>query len=469
MIDLSLYMYDYDITIIGGGPGGYVAAIEASRKGLKTALIEKDSLGGTCLNNGCIPSKSLLKSAEIADLLNNKAKKRGFTFDNLSCDYELIVNNSKKNTKRLKSGLTSLLSTKNIDIFYGLASFNTPNEVSIKEAGKEIKISSEKIIISTGSKPFFPKNLIPNGKRIVDSDFVLDSKSLPKSICIIGGGYIGIEFAYLYSSFGVKVSIVESSDSILGFVDKEIVDELRKNYLKRGIKIYESTKAKIIKETSTEIRVSLIDSEDELEIDFDLILVSTGRVPNTESLNLKDSGVVVDDFGFIKVDKNFKTNIENIYAIGDVIGGSMLAHKASEEGSQVVDCIVNANFISSEHIIPACIYCQPEISYVGISEEMAKEMKISYKVSKYPFKANGKSLADDNVSGFCKLISDKNDDILGAHIIGKGCSEMISEITLVMQNKLSLESVVNTVHPHPTLSEIFLEATLSIKGKGRNS
>ena len=469
MLDLTLYMYDYDVAIIGGGPGGYVAAIESSRHGLKTALIEKESLGGTCLNNGCIPSKSLLKSAEIADLLSNKAKKRGFIFENLSYDYELIVNNSKKNTKRLKSGLTSLLSKKNIDIFHGLASFKSSNELNINEDGKQINITCDKIIISTGSKPFFPKNLKPNGKRIIDSDFVLNSKSLPESICIIGGGYIGIEFAYLYSSFGVEVTIIESSESILGFVDNEIVDELRKNFTKRGITIYESTKVEIIKETSREIRVSLLNSDNELEIDFDLALISTGRMPNTENLSLENSGVKIDNFGFIKVDKSFKTNIENIYAIGDVIGGSMLAHKASEEGSKVVGCILDGDFVNSEYIIPACIYCQPEISYVGISEETAKEMKIFYKVSKYPFKANGKSLADDNVSGFCKLISDKDDNILGAHIIGKGCSEMISEITLVMQNKLPLESVINTVHPHPTLSEIFLETSLNIVDKGRNS
>ncbi len=281
MLDLTLYMYDYDVAIIGGGPGGYVAAIEASRHGLKTALIEKESLGGTCLNNGCIPSKSLLKSAEIADLLSNKAKKRGFIFENLSYDYELIVNNSKKNTKRLKSGLTSLLSKKNIDIFHGLASFKSSNELNINEDGKQINITCDKIIISTGSKPFFPKNLKPNGKRIIDSDFVLNSKSLPESICIIGGGYIGIEFAYLYSSFGVEVTIIESSESILGFVDNEIVDELRKNFTKRGITIYESTKVEIIKETSREIRVSLLNSDNELEIDFDLVLISTGRMPNT--------------------------------------------------------------------------------------------------------------------------------------------------------------------------------------------
>ena len=462
-------MYDFDIAIIGGGPGGYVAAIEASRKGLKTALIEKKYLGGTCLNNGCIPSKSLLKSAEIADLLRNKAKKRGFTFEKLTYDYSQILENSKKNTKRLKSGLTNLLSNKDITIFDGEASFINKNEISIKNQNKIIKISSNNIIISTGSKPFFPDNLKPNNKRIVDSDYVLNSKELPSSICILGGGYIGIEFAYLYNSFGVDVTIVESTDSILGFVDNEIVNELRKNYLKNGIKILESTKINKIDEKDDSINISFSNVNDQIDLNFDLLLLSTGRIPNTDNLELKNTKVKTDNFGFIKVDNKYLTNIDNIYAIGDVIGGSMLAHKASEEGSKVIEGIINPDIIKEEFIVPACIYCQPEIAYVGLTEENLIDMKIDYKISKYPFKANGKSLADDNVNGFCKLLSDHNEKILGAHIIGKGCSEMISEITLVMQNKLQLESVVNTVHPHPTLSEIFLEASLNLKDKGRNS
>ena len=461
-------MYDYDIAIIGAGPGGYVAAIEASRHGLKTALIEKKSLGGTCLNNGCIPSKTLLKSAEIADLLKNKAKKRGFLFENLSFDYELVVENSKKNTKRLKSGLTNLLNKKNIDIFDGEASFINKNEIKILQNNGETEISSNNIIISTGSKPFFPKNFRPNGDNIVDSDYVLTSNQLPKKVCILGGGYIGIEFAYLYNSFGVEVSIIESADSILSFLDTDIIDELKKNYTKKGINIYETTSIIEIHQNENEMEISLTNPEGEFKIQTQLLLLSTGRIPNTENLNLKKSGVETDSFGFIKVDGNFRTNIENIFAIGDVIGGSMLAHKASEEGSQVIDGILNQN-ISRDYIVPACIYCQPEIAYVGITEQEAKEKKINYKVSQYPFKANGKSLADDNVNGFCKIITDESDIILGVHIIGKGCTEMISEITLVMQNKLSIDSVINTIHPHPTLSEIFLEASLNVKNKGRHS
>ena len=462
-------MLTYDIAIIGGGPGGYVAAIEASRHGLKTALIEKKSLGGTCLNNGCIPSKSLLKSAEIADLLRNKASKRGFSFENLAFDYDLIIKNSKKNTKRLKSGLTSLLSKKDISIYDGEASFIDRNNLKIQTKNEEIQISSKNIVVSTGSRPFFPENLTPNGEKIIDSDFVLDSNNLPDSICILGGGYIGIEFAYLYNSFGVDVTIVESSNSILSFVDKEIIEELKKSYLKKGIKIYESTQVTMTEEVGNNIVIHLSNSEEALIIESNLLLLSTGRVPNTTNLNLDASGVNTDSFGFILVDKNYSTNIKNIFAVGDVIGGSMLAHKASEEGFRVIDKILNSDSIDTEYIVPACIYCQPEISYVGITEEYAKEKKIAYRVAKFPFKANGKSLADDNLSGFCKILIDKEDLILGAHIIGKGCSEMISEITLVMQNKLKIDSIIRTIHPHPTLSEMLLETSLNLKDKGRNS
>ena len=466
---LTLNMSNYDLVIIGSGPGGYVAAIESSRLGLKTALIEKDFLGGTCLNKGCIPSKSLLKSAEFADSLQNKAKNKGFSFDNLSIDYPKIIDNSKKNTKRLKSGLTSLLSKKNIDILDGEASFVSKNTLKISSSSGNQNIQSNKILIATGSRPFYPKILKPNGRTILDSEDVLNSTSLPNDICIIGGGYIGIEFAYLYSSFGVKVTIIETADTILSSIDKEVVDLLKKSYKKRGIRILESTNVASVTESTESISLKLSNSESTMVEDFNCVLLATGRIPNTSGLNLESAGVVTDKFGFIKVNDDYSTNIDSIYAIGDVIGGLMLAHKASEEGSIVANNIFQSKNTQCEELqIPACIYSQPEIAYIGLTEDVAKNKKVSYKVVSYPFKANGKSLADDNSTGFCKILINQSEMIIGAHIIGKGSTEMISEIALLMQNNLSIDSIAKTIHPHPTLSEIILEASLSLKGRPRN-
>ena len=477
-LDLDLIkMYDihmevFDVVIIGGGPGGYVAAIEATRLGLKTALIEKDSLGGTCLNRGCIPSKSLLKSAEIADELLNKSKKRGFNFDNLSFDYQKILQNSKTTVRRLKSGLNTLLSNKGINIIEGEASFQDSSTLKIKSKdSKNEIIKAKNIIVSTGSTPFFPKELEPDGKLIIDSDYVLESEELPKKICIVGGGYIGIEFAYFYSSFDVEVLLIESEESILPAIDSEISIELKKSYEKRGIKIFESSFVKEIFKNDSTASIVLSNPESTTTIDkVDKILISTGRIPNTQNLNLESAGVKIDQFGFIKVDENFRTNINNIYAIGDVIGGLMLAHKASEEAFLLINKVIDKGEDLSQKslIVPACIYCQPEISYVGITEDLAKIKKIPYTLAKYPFRANGKSLASDETLGFCKILIDKEDKIIGAHIIGKGATEMIAEITLVMTNNLTFKALSDTIHPHPTLSEILFETSHILNKTPRN-
>ena len=304
-------MDDYEIVIIGGGPGGYVAAIESAKLGFKTALIEKGALGGTCLNRGCIPSKSLLKSAELADELLNKAKQKGFVFENLTFDFNKVVENSKKNVRRLKSGLTSLLSKKEITILDGQASFVDKNTLEIESQKNTQTIKGGDIIISTGSTPYFPSGLEPDGKLIVDSDYVLNATELPNKICIVGGGYIGIEFAYLYSSFGVEVAIIESEESILSSIDSEISLELKKAFKKRGIKIYESSSIKELKKGSDNVDIELSNIDSDIIKSVDKVLISTGRIPNTKSLNLDLAGILTDKFGFIKVDKNFKTNIKN--------------------------------------------------------------------------------------------------------------------------------------------------------------
>ena len=458
---------DYEICIIGGGPSGYVAAIEAKRRGLTVAIIDQNELGGTCLNNGCIPSKSLLKAAEFYQDLSNNVEKKGFSFQNLSFDYELIVSNSKKNIKRLKSGLENLIKKKEIAVVYGNAKFIDSNSIQVINNNKDIIINSKNFIIATGSKPYYPDGFNKDGKRIIDSDDILNESNLPNSICIIGGGYIGLEFAYLYNTFGVDVTILESQNSIISNTDTEIVSLLKKDFLKQGIKIYEDILIKNVIKNSNYVMLEVEGgSLNKNNLKFDKILISTGRIPNTSELSLDLINVEMDTNGYIKT-KNFQTSVKNIYAIGDTIMGPMLAHKASDDGFKVLKSIFNENSTETSPI-PSCIYCQPEIASIGYTEDYLKKENIKYKKSSFPFKANGKALAQNQVQGLCKILVNQEGKILGAHIIGKGATEMISEISLAMTNNLTIDKIAKTIHPHPTLSEIIHECSLELSNIGRH-
>jgi len=456
---------DYEICIIGGGPSGYVAAIEAKRRGLSVVIIDQNELGGTCLNNGCIPSKSLLKAAEFYQDLSNNPEKKGFSFQNLSFDYELILNNSKKNIKRLKSGLENLIKKKEITVIYGSAKFINSNSIQIINEDKKTIINSKNFIIATGSKPYYPKGFDKDGNTIIDSDDLLKESSLPNSICIIGGGYIGLEFAYLYNTFGVDVTVLENQKSIISNMDTEIVSLLKKDFIKYGIKIYEDTFIKNILKNSNSVTIE-IEGENKKNLEFDKILISTGRVPNTSNLNLDFLKLEMNTKGYIKT-KDFQTSIKNIYAIGDTILGPMLAHKASDDGFEVIKSILNED-LSQHSPIPSCIYCQPEIASIGYTEDHLKQENIKYKKSSFPFKANGKALAQNQVQGLCKILINYEGKILGAHIIGKGATEMISEISLAMANNLTIDKIAKTIHPHPTLSEIIHECSLELSDIGRH-
>ena len=368
---------EYDVVIVGGGPSGYVAAIEAKRRGLTVAIIDQNELGGTCLNNGCIPSKSLLKAAEFYQDLSNNIEKKGFSFQNLSFDYELIVSNSKKNIKRLKSGLENLIKKKEITVVYGSAKFIDSNSIQVINNEKDIVINSKNFIIATGSKPYYPNGFNKDGKRIIDSDDILNESSLPNSICIIGGGYIGLEFAYLYNTFGVDVTILESQNSIISNTDTEIVSLLKKDFSKQGIKIYEDILIKNVIKNSNYVMLEVEGgSLKKNNLKFDKILISTGRIPNTSELSLDLINVEMDTNGYIKT-KNFQTSVKNIYAIGDTIMGPMLAHKASDDGFEVLKSIFNENSTQTS-LIPSCIYCQPEIASIGYTEDYLKKENIEY-------------------------------------------------------------------------------------------
>ena len=456
-------MNEFDICIIGGGPGGYTAALEAEKKGLKILLVENEKLGGTCLNLGCIPTKSLLKSAEsYNEVLKNQ--NRIFDFTNFDINYPEIINSSKKNIKRLLSGLEHLIKNKKITYLEGFASFIDINTVQVKKKDEVVNFKSKNFIISTGAIPSYPKNLAPDNNKIFDSDGILNLKYLPKKILIVGGGYIGIEFAYFFNSLGSEVSIIESQSSILGSLDSDIVKELKNNFLKRGIKIYENSKFQIDKLNKDNIEV-LINKEKDL---YEIILLATGRKPRTDKLNLDSINLAISETGHINIDGEYKSNLNNIYAIGDVIKGPMLAHRASFDASKVIE-IISENKLDHKSIVPSCIYCQPEIASIGLTEDYLIENNIDFKKGLSPFKINGKSLAQGENRGFCKILVDKEMKILGAHIIGKGATEMITELNIIMTNNLSIKAITNTMHPHPTLSEIIYECCLEIISKVKNT
>ena len=436
---LNYQMNNFDVCIIGGGPGGYTAAIEAERKGLRVLLVEKKSLGGTCLNLGCIPTKSLLKSAELySDILKNQNKL--FNISNLSINFDEIIKNSQKNIKRLLSGLEYLINNKKEEVY-----------------------SSDIFIISTGSIPKNPKNIIPDNNIIYDSDGILQLSNLPKNILIVGGGYIGIEFAFFFNSLGSEVTIVEDQKSILSVMDTEIINELKKNFKGKGIKIEENSKVSINKINKDHIDVNINNSK----FFYEKILVATGRQPLTEGLDIELLDIKLNNKNFIITDSNYKTNIENIFAIGDVTEGPMLAHRASFDGFRIIDNIYSDK-INTKISVPSCVYCQPEIATIGSTEDSLLENQINFKKAITPFKSNGKSIAQGENRGFCKIMVDKEFKILGAHIIGKGATEMISELNILMSNDLSIESIINTVYPHPTLSEIIYECCLQLIGRERH-
>ena len=459
---LNYQMNNFDVCIIGGGPGGYTAAIEAERRGLKVLLIEKKTLGGTCLNLGCIPTKSLLKSAELySDILKNQNKL--FNISNLSINFEEIIKNSQKNIKRLLSGLEYLINNKKITYINGNAKFKGQRTVGVLRDNTEEIYNSDIFIISTGSIPKNPKEIIPDNKIIYDSDGILQLSNLPKNILIVGGGYIGVEFAFFFSSLGSKVTIVEDQKSLLSAMDTEIINELKKNFKAKGIKIEENSKVNINKINKTNAEVSINNDQ----FIYEKILVATGRQPLTKGMNIELLDIKINNKGFIVTDIKYKTNIENIFAIGDVIEGPMLAHRASFDGFRIMDYIYDDrknNRIS----VPSCIYCQPEIASIGSTEDSLLKNQINFKKAITPFKSNGKSIAQGENRGFCKIMVDQNLKILGAHIIGRGATEMISGLNILMSNNLSIESVINTVYPHPTLSEIIYECCLQLIGRERH-
>ncbi len=461
-------MSDYDLIIIGSGPGGYVSAIRAAQLGMKVACIEKENtLGGTCLNIGCIPSKALLHSSEkFFDICNN-GNEHGFTISEPKLDLSKLMQRKEKIVKQLTTGISFLLKKNKISHLSGFASFVDKNNIKIKSS-KELVLSAKNFIIASGSTSISIPNININEKNIVSSTGALSLKSVPKSMIVIGGGYIGLEMASVWSRLGTKVTVVEALERVIPNMDLEISKYFMKSLQKQNINFKLSHKviSAKTKGDSTEIIIeSLKDKKQSIE-KHDIVLMSVGRKPNTEGLNLEKIGVELTNSKRVKINKEFKTNIEGIYAIGDVVSGPMLAHKAEEEGVACVEIINGQKSRVNYDTIPSIIYTNPEVASVGKTEEELNELKIEYNVGKFPFLANGRALTTSSTEGFVKILADKKTDIvLGAHIIGHDAGQLISEIVTVMEFGGSSEDIARICHAHPTTSEAVKEAALNLDGR----
>ena len=462
----------FNVVVIGGGPGGYVCAIRLAQLGFKTACVEsRGSLGGTCLNVGCIPSKNLLNLSENFHKAKNFSN-LGIETGQLKLNIEKMMKNKDKAVTVLTKGVEFLFKKNKVTYFKGTGSFKSTNQISIiDDKKKETILEAQKIIISTGSEPVSLPNVKFDEKIILSSTGALSLNSVPKKMIVVGGGYIGLEMGSVWSRLGSEVHVIEFLDHITPGMDKEISKEFMKILTKQGISFHMQTKVESIKNNKTSAKVFLMDKDGKKkELECDVVLISVGRKPNTKNLKLDSVGVLLDEKKRIKVNKNFETNIKNIYAIGDVIAGPMLAHKAEEEGIAVAELISGQSGHVNYDVIPGVIYTSPEVATVGKTEEQLKSLGIKYKVGKFPFIANSRAKAINEPEGFVKILADeKTDKILGVHMIGPHVGEIIGEVAVAMEFGASSEDVARTCHAHPTFSEAVKEAALSIDKRAIHS
>jgi len=452
-------MKEFDVVVIGSGPGGYTTAVRASQLGFKTAIVERDRLGGICLNWGCIPTKALLKNAELMNGMKHLGD-FGITYDNLKFDFEKIIARSRGVADVSEKGVRYLMKKNKIDVVEGSAYINKDKTITVKDkAGKEIdKLKSKYTIIATGARARPLGNLKFDEKKVMSSTGAMIVTEVPKKLTIVGSGAIGVEFAYFYNAFGSEVTIIEMLPSILPIEDKDISDVVSREFKKSGIKLMTDTKTESVEIKNGKVATKVSGKNNE-ELVSDAVLIAIGVQGNVENLGLEDLGIVVEKSG-IKVDKDYKTNVEGIYAIGDVNGPPWLAHVASSEGINCVEKIKGMHVPDIDFTnIPGCTYCQPQVASVGLTEKKAMEEGYELNIGKFPFSASGKSRAMGETIGMIKVIFDKKyDELLGAHIVGVEATELITEFVLAKSLEATHEQILKTVHAHPTLSEANMEA-----------
>ena len=455
----------YQVIVIGSGPGGYIAAIRCAQLGLKTAIIEKyDSLGGTCLNVGCIPSKALLDSSEHYHNAETTFKEHGIELSQLKVNLPQMIKRKQEVVDQTTGGVAFLMKKNKIDVHYGVGSFVDKNTIKITDKkGKATDLSGEKIIIATGSKPFSLPFIELDKKRVITSTEALELKKLPKHMIIIGGGVIGMELGSVFARLGSKITVVELLDGLIPTMDKTMGKELQKSLKKLGFEFYLNHKVSEVKNTGRQVSVVADSNKGEkVELKGDYCLVSIGRRAFTDGLGLENVGIKTDKAGRVEVNDHLKTSVDNIYAIGDVIKGAMLAHKAEEEGVMVAEHIAGQKPHINYLLIPGVVYTWPEVASVGYTEEQLKDQGRAYKSGSFPFKASGRARASMDLDGLVKVLADKQtDEILGVHMIGPRAADMIAEAVVAMEYRASAEDIARMSHAHPTFTEAMKEACLA--------
>ncbi|WP_118194431.1 dihydrolipoyl dehydrogenase [Albibacterium indicum] len=457
---------NYDIIVIGSGPGGYVAAIRASQLGFKTAIIEREALGGICLNWGCIPTKALLKSAQVFEYLNH-AEDYGIQVDGGKVDFSAVVKRSRGVAEGMSKGIQFLMKKNKIDVIMGTATIKKGGKISVKDKdGSAKEYTAKHTILATGARSRELPNLKQDGKNVIGYRQAMNLEKQPESIIVVGSGAIGVEFAYFYNAIGTKVTIVEFMDRIVPVEDEDVSKQLEKSLKKAGIKIMTSSEVTAVKQSGSTNKVSVKNSKGTQELEATVVLSAVGITPNIENLGLEEVGVKTEK-GHVVVDDFYKTNIDGVYAIGDIVKGQALAHVASAEGITCVEKIAGMDVEPINYSnIPGCTYCSPEVASVGLTEKAAKEAGYELKIGKFPFSASGKASAAGAKDGFIKMIYDaKYGELLGAHMIGANVTEMIAEAVVARKLETTGHEILKAVHPHPTMSEAIMEATADAYGE----
>ena len=460
----------YDVAVIGAGPAGYVCAIRCAQLGMQVVCIDqwsdsnnKPSPGGTCLNVGCIPSKALLDSSHHYSFLAREAKQHGIQCEQMAVDVAKMQQRKEKIVKTLTTGVKGLLKRNKIDFWHGTATISGPTEISIRHNDQSSSITAKKIVIASGSRPLELDFLPIDQQRILDSTGALALGEVPTHMGIIGAGVIGLEMASIWSRLGAKVTVWEAEQTFLPLADKDIAEQASKILSKQGIDTLLNCKVQGAETSATNVTVSVTGPDGDSQTEVDCLLVAIGRVANTDRLGLDQAGVTINERGFVEVDEQWQTNVNGIYAIGDVIGGAMLAHKGSEEGVALAEYLAGQVGHMNYLTIPWVIYTWPEIAWVGESEQSLKNKGVEYNVGTFPFMALGRARAMGDIDGMIKLLADaKTDQLLGAHILGPNASELIAEAVTAMEAELTAEDLARTIHAHPTLSEGMHEAALAV-------
>ncbi len=460
-------MADYDVIVIGAGPGGYVCAIRAAQLGQKTAIVDREWLGGVCLNVGCIPSKALLKNAEIAHTLRERGEFFGFSMDNLTLDYGRAVQRSREVADRLVKGVGFLMKKNSIDVYMGQAEFRSAGTLAVTDAEAGVtELNAKNIVIASGASPAQVPGIEIDGQRVLTYREAILQETKPKSVVIVGSGAVGLEFATLWNGYGVEVTLVEMLPRIAPLEDEEVSKEIAKEYRKRGIKVMASTKVEGIEVLKTKVKVTVSSDKGEDVLDAEQALVAVGFKPNTLGMGLETIGVALNDAGMVEIDGRMATNVAGVWAIGDVTGKLQLAHVASAMGIVCAENIAGVETVQLDYeMMPRATYSHPQIASFGLTEEQATQRGYEVNVGRFPYQPNGKALGMGETAGFVKLISDaKYGEILGAHLVGPEVTELLPELTIAQTMELTLAEIARNVHAHPTLSEAIMEAAHVAEG-----